>query len=129
MAQELEKPKSLAELEKEVSELKAQLADKPPVGAPANDQFTLRTKKELEKQPKVKIRIPSTETEKDDVTVGINGYTYQIKRDTEVLVPRSVAQVLEDAKITIYTQKKRENGEGNELVATVAQRIPFQSRL
>lgn len=127
-APELEKPKSVAELEKDIKELQAKLADKPNDAA-INDQFTLRTKRELAKQPKIKIRIPSSETEKDDVFVCINGYTFQIKRDVEVEVPRSVAKVLEDARYTLYTQKKRADGEGNELIPQTVQRIPFQSRI
>lgn len=37
-----------------------------------------------------------TKDYKDDVFVGINGKTWQIKRGVEVMVPRYVAQVLED---------------------------------
>ena len=44
---------------------------------------------------KVKIKLPLTRTEKDDVFVGINGNTYLIKRGETVEVPASVAWVLE----------------------------------
>jgi hypothetical protein len=42
----------------------------------------------------VKIRIPITKTEKDDVFVGVNGKTYLIKRGVEVEVPKVVADIL-----------------------------------
>ena len=42
----------------------------------------------------VKIKIPLTKTEKDDVFVGVNGKTYLIKRGVEVEVPRAVAEIL-----------------------------------
>ncbi len=45
-------------------------------------------------QKKVKIKIPLTRTEKDDVYVGVNGKTYLIKRGVEVEVPENVAKVL-----------------------------------
>ncbi len=44
---------------------------------------------------KVKIKIPLTRTEKDDVLVALNGKTYQIKRGHEVEVPWGVAKILE----------------------------------
>lgn len=43
----------------------------------------------------VKIKIPLTKTERDDVFVGVNGKTYLIKRGVEVEVPRVVAEVIE----------------------------------
>ena len=44
---------------------------------------------------KVKIKLPLTRTEKDDVFVGINGKRYLIKRGVEVEVPVGVARILE----------------------------------
>ena len=46
-------------------------------------------------EKKVKIKLPLTRTEKDDVYVGVNGNTYQIKRGEEVEVPESVVEVLQ----------------------------------
>lgn len=43
---------------------------------------------------KVKIKLPLTRSEREDVFVGINGKTWLIKRGEEVEVPRNVAQVL-----------------------------------
>jgi hypothetical protein len=51
------------------------------------------TKKTTEKT--VKIKIPLTRTEKDDVYVAVNGKPYQIQRGKEVEVPASVAEVLQ----------------------------------
>lgn len=45
-------------------------------------------------QKKVKIKIPLSRTEKDDVYVGVNGKTYLIKRGEEVEVPENVAKVI-----------------------------------
>ncbi len=50
--------------------------------------------KEIKAPKKVKIRLPLTRTEKDDVFVAVNGKTYLIKRGVDVEVPASVAEVL-----------------------------------
>lgn len=42
----------------------------------------------------VKIKLPLTRTEKDDVFVGLNGKTYLIKRGVEVEVPEGVWEIL-----------------------------------
>ena len=44
---------------------------------------------------KVKVKLPLTRTERDDVYVGLNGKTYLIKRGVEVEVPEGVAKILE----------------------------------
>lgn len=46
-------------------------------------------------EKKVKIKLPLTRSEKDDVFVGVNGKTYLIKRGETVEVPESVAEVLQ----------------------------------
>lgn len=43
----------------------------------------------------VKIRLPLTRNEKEDVFVGLNGKTYLIKRGVDVEVPVGVAEILE----------------------------------
>lgn len=48
----------------------------------------------MAKDKKVKIRLPITKNEKDDVFVGLNGKTYLIKRGAEVEVPAGVAEIL-----------------------------------
>jgi hypothetical protein len=88
----------------------------------------VKTMEALKSQEKVKIMIPSSETEKDPVTVSINGYVYQIQRDQTVEVPKDVYRVLLDAKTTTYVQRKREDGEGNDLVPSTSLRFPV-SRL
>lgn len=52
-----------------------------------------KTKREAVK--KVKIRLPITRTEKDDVTVFLNGSSYLIKRGVQVEVPEGVAEILD----------------------------------
>lgn len=44
---------------------------------------------------KVKIKLPLTRTEKDDVYVCVNGESFLIKRGEEVEVPDYVAEVLQ----------------------------------
>ena len=44
---------------------------------------------------KVKIKLPLTRTEKDDVYVCVNGKSFQIKRGETVEVPDFVAEVLQ----------------------------------
>ena len=46
-------------------------------------------------QKRVKIKIPLTRTEKEDVWVAINGQSWLIKRGVEVEVPACVAELLE----------------------------------
>lgn len=56
---------------------------------------TKETKKtEAEKQKMVKIRIPRTKADQEDVFVSVNNYTCIIKRGVEVEVPDFVAEVL-----------------------------------
>lgn len=98
---------------------------KAPIRKPDEDaSIIVKTMEALRNEKKVKIVIPASETEKEPVTVSINGYAYQIKRDEPVEVPESVFKALMDAKQTTYTQKKREDGEGNELVPTTTLRFP-----
>jgi hypothetical protein len=51
--------------------------------------------KKQAKPKTVKIKLPLTRTEKDDVYVGLNGKGYLIKRGVEVEVPYGVAEILE----------------------------------
>ena len=46
------------------------------------------------KEKMVKIRIPRTKADQEDVFVSVNLNTYAIKRGVEVEVPESVAEVL-----------------------------------
>ena len=56
---------------------------------------TNETKKaESAKQKMVKIRIPRTKKDEEDVFVSVNNYTCIIKRGVEVDVPDYVAEVL-----------------------------------
>jgi len=82
----------------------------------------------LKKQKKYAIRIPSTETQREPVEVGVCGYVYRIKRDEWVEVPEAVVEVLNNAQFTYYTQKRREDGDGNELIPHTVQRFAYQVR-
>lgn len=52
-------------------------------------------KEKVAKEKTVKIKLPLTRTEKDDVFVGVNGRTWLIKRGETVEVPECVAEVLQ----------------------------------
>ena len=53
---------------------------------------------EAKKEATVKIKLPLSRTEKDDVLVGVNGRTWLIKRGVEVEVPKCVAEVLQHSE-------------------------------
>lgn len=53
------------------------------------------------------------------VKVGVNGQMYTIPRETEVIVPASVVEVLNNAIVTRFIQ------EGRNLVEQKARRFPF----
>lgn len=55
----------------------------------------MATKKEPVKEGYVRIRLPLTRDQKDDVYVGLNGVGYLIKRGQEVDVPAGVAEIIE----------------------------------
>lgn len=87
-----------------------------------------QVKDELDAQKKVKIIIPSTEVDREDVKVGIMGYVYQIKRDTPVAVPMSVVKALQDAVMTTYKQvpRKDKDSEGYDMIPFETMRYPFR---
>ena len=64
---------------------------------------------------KVKIKLPFTKAEQDDVLVGVNGKTWLIKRGVEVEVPAYVAEVLQHSEDMRITAMEYENslGDGN----------------
>ena len=49
----------------------------------------------------VKIKLPLTRTEKDDVYVALNGKSYLIKRGEYVDVPAGVAEILKHQEETL----------------------------
>ena len=63
------------------------------------DSVSSKTGKEINKQDKVKIKIPIDQLNKTDlvVPVCINGYIWEIKRGVSVSVPEAVADILTDA--------------------------------
>ena len=50
------------------------------------------------KEDTVKVKIPKTETEREDVFVCVNGCAYLIQRGQEVEVPKFVAEVLKNSE-------------------------------
>ena len=69
----------------------------------ANTTETKATeKKETKNTVKmVKIRLPRSRKDEGDVTVGVNGTMYRIKRGVEVEVPDFVAEVLTNSEATL----------------------------
>ena len=64
---------------------------------------------EVVTEKKVKIKLPLTRTEKDDVWVAVNGEKYLIKRGCEVSVPASVAEVLQHKEEMLAVALEYEN--------------------
>ena len=63
-----------------------------------------------ENKPKtVKIKLPLTRTEKDDVYVGLNGEGYLIKRGEVVEVPVGVAEILQHKEEMLSVAMKYED--------------------
>jgi hypothetical protein len=54
--------------------------------------------KATETEKLIKIRIPRSRDNQDDVFVGVNGRTWLIKRGVEVEVPECVAEVIRNAE-------------------------------
>ncbi len=107
---------------------KAVRREQPPDGGMTDDRIdnSEDIARLLKGQKHYKVMIPSTETERGDVAVQVCGYCYQIKRDVSCEVPEAVLDVLRNAKYTLYTQRKREDGDGMELVPVISQRYAFQ---
>ena len=86
---EAENAELKAQLEAETAELKAQLEAL--MKAQAEKQEPEQTGPKM-----VKIKIPKTKEEKEDVFVSVNFRTYQIQRGVEVEVPDFVYEVLQN---------------------------------
>lgn len=89
---------------------------------------TEKTREALKSEKKVTVLINSSETDKDDVFVAVNGYAMTIQRDKEVQIPLSIYEALQNAKMTVYRQVKREDGEGMQLIETEVQRHSMSVR-
>lgn len=61
-------------------------------------EATKTATKATETEKLVKIRIPRSRDNQDDVFVGVNGRTWLIKRGVEVEVPECVAEVIRNAE-------------------------------
>lgn len=81
-----------------------------------------KPKKKAGDDKRVRILIHATETEKEDVAVGINDYVYQIQRGKEVEVPVAVLNVLNDAVV----KKFEPASDGKSMVERSFQRFNVQ---
>lgn len=80
-----------ADLKRQLAELRFKLAGM----EEAEEPVTTEARPLTQAAPKkVKIRLPLTRAEKDDVFVALNGKTYLIKRGVDVEVPAGVAEIL-----------------------------------
>lgn len=63
------------------------------------DKITKNTGELLSEMPKIRIKIPRDQLNKEDdfVPVSVNGFIYQIKRGEAVSVPETVADILTEA--------------------------------
>jgi hypothetical protein len=88
----------------------------------------LSTKEAIDREPKVKILIPSTDAENEinPVVLQNGGHAIQIMRDQPVSVAISWLLILNNAVMMTYKQVPRKEGEGYELVAIPALRFPYQ---
>lgn len=68
--------------------------------------------------PAVKIKLPLTRTEKDDVWVCVNGKSMQIKRGEEVEVPACVAEVLQHQEEMLRVAMENESAAMDKANAT-----------
>ncbi len=101
-AEQYAKLQEIEENEKKIEEVKAELAK---VQKEISDAEMTKTAKNTQKELKntqkmVAVTIPVSELNPMDkvVPVTINGYTWQIKRGEEVLVPEEVKRILKEAK-------------------------------
>lgn len=78
--------------------------------------------KEKEKRIRIIISSGSGEAEGSDVTVGVNGVHYQIKRDVEVEVPEAVVHVLRNATMDMPVTDEH----GTVIRTKKVPRFPFQ---
>lgn len=77
---------------------------------------------EAKKIKTVKIKLPLTRDEKDDVYVNVNGKRYQIKRGVAVDVPWNVAKVLERSEKMTSIAIEYENKAAEQLNELLSQR-------
>jgi hypothetical protein len=113
-----------AEIAKSEHAAKAEAKQKSAAPKPAEDAPKTEVAQEFRRQkaePHFKIIIPSTgkEDEVKRIFVGHNGVPYTIGRDEEVIVPKGVLNVLDDAQETRYRDKT--NGDGT--VTKVAYKV------
>ena len=76
------------------------MAKNEPITEAQLEQEAKTTGERLAKEPKIRIKIPKDPLNKGETTVpvGINGYFYYIKRGETGEVPKTVADLLEQAK-------------------------------
>lgn len=79
---------------------------------PTTEQTNPTTEQSAEKM--VKVRIPRTSKNQDDVFVGVNMNTYLIKRGVEVEVPECVAEVLrhQEEMLEVIMEFEEANAKG-----------------
>ena len=88
------KPGTKAYVEAELAAAKAELEELKAKASENAVEAELAAETEAPKEKMVKIRIPRTKKDEEDVFVSVNLRTWLIKRGVEVEVPECVAEVL-----------------------------------
>ena len=78
--------------------------------------------KKVEQGKGVRIMIPASAEESEDVVLGHNGDTIRIQRGKEVIIHEDFLDVLKNAVMTIYRKKDTDT----ELTKVEVPRFPFQ---
>ncbi len=81
----------------------------------------MATKKKAASKPQKKktvtVYLPYIEGEEDEITVGVNGVMYKVKRGEEVEVPRAVAVVIRNANLQAKMFKEYSDSVKNVAIA------------
>ena len=83
----------------------------------AEVQTEVQTEQTKPAEQTVRVRLPLTRTQKDDVFVGLNGRTFLIKRGVDVDVPAGVAEILQHQEEALSTIMEFEDAAAGNLKA------------
>jgi hypothetical protein len=92
----------------------------------SDPNFVGKTQAHISNSRKARIIIPSTETQREDVFLSVNGVNRLIKRDMEVELELPFIEALNHATMTVFTQTKREDGEGYDMKPREVLRYPYR---
>ena len=83
----------------------------------------------LAKQPKIEIKIPSTDKDKKPFYIAINGHNFHIPRDKWWAVPEDVVKHMENMVQTVYLTSEKKDADGRMVTESqTIQRVGYQTR-